>query len=254
MLKAALAGLVLSVGGFANAGLISVIDGSHSVIKGWGYEDSCTTCTPNSYFDGLDALGYTSTLFSSSSSGWSSAFSSLSNVIIVEQGAGSSVSISDLTTFISGGGHLIQLGGSSTSNNVLDKFFGSSFGNGSALIGNHFITSDAFGTAFEGYTGFIDDESSTHGYNTASLLSAWGGKSIMANAGQTSVWQGTYGSGSFTYLGYDYCCSTGVSTRAAWSEVLDISITGTTSVPEPSTLAIFALGIMGLASRRFKKQ
>lgn len=28
----------------------------------------------------------------------------------------------------------------------------------------------------------------------------------------------------------------------------------TTSVPEPSTLAIFALGIMGLASRRFKKQ
>jgi hypothetical protein len=25
-------------------------------------------------------------------------------------------------------------------------------------------------------------------------------------------------------------------------------------VPEPSTLAIFALGIIGLASRRFKKQ
>ncbi len=29
---------------------------------------------------------------------------------------------------------------------------------------------------------------------------------------------------------------------------------GSTSVPEPSTLAIFALGIMGLASRRFKKK
>ncbi len=28
---------------------------------------------------------------------------------------------------------------------------------------------------------------------------------------------------------------------------------GTTSVPEPSTFAIFALDIMGLASRRFKK-
>jgi hypothetical protein len=28
---------------------------------------------------------------------------------------------------------------------------------------------------------------------------------------------------------------------------------GTTSVPEPSTLAIFALGLIGLASRRFKK-
>ena len=33
-----------------------------------------------------------------------------------------------------------------------------------------------------------------------------------------------------------------------------ISVTGVTSVPEPSTLAIFALGLMGLASRRFKKQ
>lgn len=30
--------------------------------------------------------------------------------------------------------------------------------------------------------------------------------------------------------------------------------TTTTSVPEPSTLAIFVLGMMGLASRRFKKQ
>jgi hypothetical protein len=29
---------------------------------------------------------------------------------------------------------------------------------------------------------------------------------------------------------------------------------GSTDVPEPSTLAIFALGLMGLASRRFKKQ
>tara|TARA_B110000503_G_scaffold56880_1_gene91053 strand:+ start:723 stop:1196 length:474 start_codon:yes stop_codon:yes gene_type:complete len=32
------------------------------------------------------------------------------------------------------------------------------------------------------------------------------------------------------------------------------NIRSSTSVPEPSTLAIFALGLMGLASRRFKKQ
>ncbi len=30
--------------------------------------------------------------------------------------------------------------------------------------------------------------------------------------------------------------------------------TGATNVPEPSTLAIFALGVMGLAARRFKKK
>jgi len=37
-------------------------------------------------------------------------------------------------------------------------------------------------------------------------------------------------------------------------DFVEIGFTYTTDVPEPSTLAIFALGIMGLASRRFKKQ
>ncbi|MDO6447576.1 PEP-CTERM sorting domain-containing protein, partial [Colwellia sp. 1_MG-2023] len=33
-----------------------------------------------------------------------------------------------------------------------------------------------------------------------------------------------------------------------------VTVTKSTDVPEPSTLAIFALGMIGLASRRFKKQ
>ena len=41
---------------------------------------------------------------------------------------------------------------------------------------------------------------------------------------------------------------------ASWEEIDAVQLSGyTTSVPEPTTLAIFALGIMGLASRRFKK-
>jgi hypothetical protein len=36
--------------------------------------------------------------------------------------------------------------------------------------------------------------------------------------------------------------------------ILSVDGGAATAVPEPSTLAIFALGIMGLASRRFKKQ
>jgi hypothetical protein len=36
--------------------------------------------------------------------------------------------------------------------------------------------------------------------------------------------------------------------------VIHIDFQESVSVPEPSTLAIFALGLMGLASRRFKKQ
>ena len=39
-----------------------------------------------------------------------------------------------------------------------------------------------------------------------------------------------------------------------WWAVDNVVITDNVSVPEPSTLAIFALGIMGLASRRMKKQ
>lgn len=38
-----------------------------------------------------------------------------------------------------------------------------------------------------------------------------------------------------------------------WFHFTEITTT-TTDVPEPSTLAIFALGMIGLASRRFKKQ
>jgi hypothetical protein len=39
-----------------------------------------------------------------------------------------------------------------------------------------------------------------------------------------------------------------------WVDFTAFAYGDVTSVPEPSTLAIFALGIMGLASRRFKKQ
>jgi hypothetical protein len=44
-------------------------------------------------------------------------------------------------------------------------------------------------------------------------------------------------------LGYD----------AQENGAIPVATTSITSVPEPSTLAIFALSIMGLASRRFKK-
>lgn len=43
--------------------------------------------------------------------------------------------------------------------------------------------------------------------------------------------------------------SGGIFSPRTWNGTLHY-----TEVPEPSTLAIFALGIMGLASRRFKKQ
>lgn len=46
----------------------------------------------------------------------------------------------------------------------------------------------------------------------------------------------------------------GVDTGDTLRLILETGQIPETSVPEPSTLAIFALGIIGLASRRFKKQ
>lgn len=51
-------------------------------------------------------------------------------------------------------------------------------------------------------------------------------------------------------LGMAYAFSTSFSPRV-WNGSIHYQ---TTSVPEPSTLAIFALGVLGLASRKLKKQ
>jgi len=45
-----------------------------------------------------------------------------------------------------------------------------------------------------------------------------------------------------------------VNSPRAGNTTVTFRILTNTTIPEPSTLAIFALGIMGLASRRFKKQ
>lgn len=53
---------------------------------------------------------------------------------------------------------------------------------------------------------------------------------------------------------FDIRLRSSVSDVFVQSTLTDISIGQSINVPEPSTLAIFALGIMGLAARRFKKQ
>ena len=55
---------------------------------------------------------------------------------------------------------------------------------------------------------------------------------------------------SYTGLGGG-CCEVTAQENAAWGRAFKME---SINVPEPSTLAIFALGMIGLASRRFKKQ
>lgn len=50
------------------------------------------------------------------------------------------------------------------------------------------------------------------------------------------------------------CSTASGDTSCSWISEYNAVSFDTVSVPEPSTLAIFALGLMGFASRRFKKQ
>ena len=66
------------------------------------------------------------------------------------------------------------------------------------------------------------------------------------------------GNGKYGYIEIDWIFSQGQGTlylgNGAYENVAGVAIvTPSTDVPEPSTLAIFALGMIGLASRRFKK-
>ena len=97
-----------------------------------------------------------------------------------------------------------------------------------------------------GYNNF-DVEAATYSasladvQNAFSNVSSWSDAASNLNSTQTVIEKAGYGSG-FAF-----------STGNAHLFSFDAEDAGV-KVPEPSTLAIFALGLMGLASRRFKKK
>jgi hypothetical protein len=207
MLKAAFTGLILSVSGFANAGLILEIG------------------------DTGDSLN-TAQILAGGTTQVSGTITTNSDV--------------DLFGFYWGGG-LLDLNVYQANNSSLDTqislFDSLGFGlfhNDDAPFPNSIIQATlAAGEYFAGISSYSNDPLSVDG---AIFSDAWSGQLSPTGAGGASVlstWE------------YD-----GTSLGAY---VLDISSTAQyptidAQVPEPSTLAIFALGIMGLASRRFKKQ
>ncbi|WP_246129079.1 PEP-CTERM sorting domain-containing protein [Colwellia demingiae] len=182
MLKAALAGLVLSVSGFANAGLI-VIDGLMDITETSGQEET-----------------------------WS--FTPVINNV----GGG--------TLYLSGEGDF----------------------EGSHEFMSIFIESNnLFATLLDGNGDDVDYFSGTSGSKDGYTWAAWNHTIAIDESTLTSIL-------SDNTFSLKLALSSGVSTYwdddfVSWSLSYN-----STPVPEPSTLAIFALGIMGLAARRFKKQ
>jgi hypothetical protein len=79
---------------------------------------------------------------------------------------------------------------------------------------------------------------------------------FISNVGQGNVQTNLAGVNNIRYFNIDTqsVIITNLHTTELFRYVMSGAINIATAVPEPTTLAIFALGIMGLASRRFNKR
>ena len=198
MLKMALVGLIISMSGLANAGLILNLDELNGdVVISW-----------NGSLD-LGSAVFDATRNSNSSNLWTAGgVGDLQSMF-----ASGSVDDYDLAAF--------------TKTPTLAAFTGSL--SGGIIAGDNL---------------FIDFSSSfrqiwmPNGYQSGQVISG----------------SGTFAGATFASLGanvgtYEWAWSNNIA-----SDSLTLIVGSPTNVPEPSSLAIFALGIMGLASRRLKKQ
>lgn len=126
-----------------------------------------------------------------------------------------------------------------------DNIFNITSGSGSYTFGNQTFVISTFWQGHNsgnGYAlglrgGFPNIQSS------GTTISVTG--SLLSNMAFSNFNAGTYYS---SFIGHN------ASSYASLRDGITINVGNSTPVPEPSTLAIFALGLMGLASRRFKKK
>jgi hypothetical protein len=218
MLKAALAGLALSVSGFANASLI-ILD----------FEGIGNTANINDFYNGgTDSQG---------NSGVNYGISFGTNTLgLIDSDAGGTASIANEP---SGESVMFFSTGSAILNYAAGFDTGFSFFYSSAKSATVDIFDGINGTgnilgsidlAAQNTDNCIGDPNGNY-CNWTNIGASFAGTAKSINFG-----------GSANFIAFDDV--------TFGSEVAGEA----TDVPEPSTLAIFALGIMGLASRRFKKQ
>ena len=239
MLKAALAGLVLSVSVFANAGLIVLGDvnaialdntGNKSLFTNiLGDDDQVLFNTKNSSFSSslntyYNSLAGVST--SSTSSSITSGLLSTYDLLVLDFGFTSNAvftaqEVTALTSFMNAGNNVIFFGetgysaGVTNFNNILTDI-------GSSIRFTNDKTPGGYATSTDIATTVLTTGVSSVKYAWASYLT--GGTSLVKHNNRSII-----------------------ASEGTFHQV-------NATIPEPSSLAIFALGIIGLASRKFKKQ
>ncbi|MEW6995267.1 PEP-CTERM sorting domain-containing protein [Colwelliaceae bacterium MEBiC 14330] len=211
MLKATVAGLVLSVSCFANAGLIIQAD---SVTTNMG--EYSATYLAN---DAIDQSGL--------SIGYTSGVSDFDTYLSLNP-----THIADSNTWFSSVG---------VSSGYFDLSLGGMFNISSLALWNESQTSGQGVNTFNLYAANNID------FNASTLLGSFAAIEGTQTA-QVFNFSNTLASHFRIEVlsNHGSSCCTGIMEIAFEKSVTD--------VPEPSTLAILALGVMGLTSRRFKKQ
>lgn len=156
MFKATIAGVLLFVSSFANAGLISLANGVHDMTSG------------------ISSLGHTVISYTNNSSGWTSIYASGADAVIIEENSATQTTSTEMMNYIMSGGRVILAGYSGidgsydncSSATLMNSLFGSSLSTACTYISDnadiYTKTAAAIGTTFEDDALTLTGPSSVH--------------------------------------------------------------------------------------------